>query len=57
MRVEPDTINGLSEPCSLMVDKVTTVPRSKLGTQIGRLNDEEMLRLGRAILVFLGIAG
>jgi mRNA interferase MazF len=40
-----------------MVDKITTVRRSKLGERIGRLSDEEMVRLGRAILVFLGLAG
>jgi mRNA interferase MazF len=40
-----------------MVDKLTTVPRSKLGERIGRLNDDDMTRLGRAIVVFLGLAG
>jgi mRNA interferase MazF len=40
-----------------MVDKLTTVPRSKLGEQVGRLGDEDMVRLGRAIVVFLGLAG
>ncbi len=40
-----------------MVDKITTVPRSKLGERVGRLSDEELVRLGRAILVFLGLAG
>lgn len=57
LRLEPDDVNGLREPCSLMVDKITTVPRSKLGDPIGRLGDEEMVRLGRAILVFFGLAG
>ncbi|MGI8939794.1 MAG: type II toxin-antitoxin system PemK/MazF family toxin [Iamia sp.] len=57
LRIEPDDVNGLREPCSLMVDKVTTVPRSKLGQHIGRLSDEELVRLGRAILVFFGLAG
>ena len=57
LRVEPDELNGLREPSSLMVDKLTTVPRSKLGTCVGRLSDEEMVRLGRAVLVFLGLAG
>lgn len=57
LRVEPDDVNGLRETCSLMVDKVTTVPRAKLGQHIGRLSDEEMVRLGRAILVFFGLAG
>lgn len=40
-----------------MVDRITTVPRSKLGERVGRLNDDEMVRLGRAILVFFGLAG
>jgi mRNA interferase MazF len=55
--IEPDEGNGLREPCSLMVDKITTMPRSKLGDHIGRLNGEALLRLDRAILVFFGLAG
>jgi mRNA interferase MazF len=39
-----------------MVDKITTVPKSKIGLQIGRLDDEDVLRLNQAILVFLGLA-
>ena len=57
LRVEPDETNGLRESCSLMVDKITTVPRSKLGDRIGKLSDEELVRLGRAIMVFFGLAG
>ena len=55
--VEPDEINGLRERSSLMVDKITTVPRSKLGQQLGRLGDDDMVRLGRAVMVFFGLAG
>ena len=55
--VVPDDQNGLQETSSLMVDKVTTVPRSKLGERIGRLADQDMVRLGRAIVVFFGLAG
>jgi len=57
LRVGPDEQNGLHEPSSLMVDKVTTVPRTRLGERIGRLSDEDMVRLGRAIIVFFGLAG
>jgi mRNA interferase MazF len=39
-----------------MVDKITTVPRAKVRTRVGRLADEDMIRLNRAIVVFLGIA-
>jgi mRNA interferase MazF len=40
-----------------MVDKITTVPRTKLRSHIGRLQDEDMVRLNRTIMVFLGIGG
>lgn len=55
--IEPDATNQLREACRVMVDKLTTVPRSKLGERIGRLSDEDIIRLGRAMVVFLGLAG
>ena len=54
--VEPNEHNGLRIPCNLMVDKVTTVPKSKVGAHIGRLDDEDILRLNRAVLIFLRLA-
>ena len=39
-----------------MVDKVTTIPRTEMEAQVGRPADEDMVRLNRAVLVFLGIA-
>jgi mRNA interferase MazF len=54
--VVPTASNGLRAPCRLMVDKITTVPKARAGTQVGRLADEDMVRLNRAVLVFLGIA-
>jgi mRNA interferase MazF len=56
LAVEPNQRNGLRVPCRLMVDKVTTVPKSKVGAHIGRLDDEDVLRLNQAVLVFLGLA-
>jgi mRNA interferase MazF len=53
--VTPDQLNRLDRPCQLMVDKLTTVPRSSVGERIGRLDDEDIARLDRAIVVFLGI--
>lgn len=54
--VEPNERNGLRAPSRLMVDKVTTVPRSKVGDRIGRLDDEDVVRLNQAVMVFLGLA-
>lgn len=54
--VEPSERNGLNARSHLMVDKITTVPKSKLGARLGRLDDEDVVRLNRAIVVFLGLA-
>jgi mRNA interferase MazF len=48
--------NGLDQPSQLMVDKVTTVPRSSLGKRLGRLRDDELVALNRSLIVFLGLA-
>jgi mRNA interferase MazF len=55
--VAPSERNGLSAPCRLMTDKITTIPKTKLGARVGGLDDEDILRLNRAVLVFLGLAG
>ena len=55
--VGPDETNGLKAVSRLMVDKITTIPKQKLGHRIGRLGAAEMSRLNRALTVFLGLAG
>jgi mRNA interferase MazF len=54
--IEPNEKNGLRALCRLMVDKITTVPKAKLGSCAGRLGDDDIARLNQAILVFLGVA-
>lgn len=54
--VEQNARNALRAPCRLMVDKITTVPKTRVGARVGRLNDEDILRLNQAMLVFLGLA-
>lgn len=54
--IQPSAANGLRAACRLMVDKITTVSKPKIGTLVGRLANEDILRLNRALLVFLGIA-
>ena len=54
--VTPNAHNGLHAACRLMVDKIATMPKSKLAAQIGRLDDADMLRLNQAMMVFLGLA-
>ena len=54
--VEPNEQNGLRSSCRLMVDKITTVPKSKIGNHVGRLDDKDILRLNQSVMVFLGLA-
>ncbi|MBV9341375.1 MAG: type II toxin-antitoxin system PemK/MazF family toxin [Acidobacteria bacterium] len=56
--VQPNESNGLDALCRLTVDKFATVPDAKIGLRLGRLAEEDdMVRLNRAVLVFLGIGG
>jgi mRNA interferase MazF len=56
MLIEPNDGNGLANTSRLMIDKITTVPKARLGKRIGKLNDEDVVRLNRALTVFLGLA-
>ena len=54
--IAPSDRNGLRSASRLMVDKLTTVSKERLGARMGRLDDGDVVRLNRAILVFLGLA-
>ena len=54
--VDADDTTGIRQPSRLMVDKITTVQRNELGERIGRLSDDDMTRLARSLVVFLGLA-
>ena len=54
--VTPSELNGLSKPSQVMVDKPQSIAREKAGAVIGRLDDESMLAVNRALAVFLGFA-
>lgn len=55
--VEPSKANGLRKVSQLMVDKPMTVLREKLGAAMGRLDEETMLRVSRALALWLGLLG
>ena len=54
--VEPSPDNGLRLVSQVMVDKPMTFRRDKIRAPFGRLDDETMLRVGRALAVWFGIA-
>jgi mRNA interferase MazF len=55
--IEPSATNGLQFPSRIMVDKILTAPKSKLGYRIGRLDTRDLARLNQALAVFLGLVG
>ena len=55
--IEPSETNGLKARSRLMVDKITTMSRGQVRARLGVLSDDDLVRLNRAALVFLGLAG
>lgn len=54
--VQPNETNGLNKPSQIMVDKSQSVARAKIGQVIGRLDDETMVAVNRALAIFIGLA-
>jgi mRNA interferase MazF len=53
--VEAGKATGLTKQSQVMVDKATTVPRSKIGSRIGRLDTRTINAVNRALCGFLGL--
>lgn len=53
--IEPSKLNGLHFPSRIMVDKILTIRKNKLGHRIGHLEDKDVARLDQAIATFLGL--
>jgi len=51
----PSPENGLLVPCTLMVDKLSSVPRTRLRQRVGSLDDTGMLQLSRTVAAILGL--
>ncbi len=56
VRVAADEISGLQQASQVMIDKVTTVRRDNVGTRVGRLTSENLVKVERALMAFLGLA-
>jgi mRNA interferase MazF len=53
--IAPSAGNGLRTPSKLMVDKIATMSRLKLRQRLGQLDNNDLHRLNRAMVVFLGL--
>lgn len=54
--IEPSDTNGLSRPSQVQIDKIMSIRSEKIGTIIGELNDVMMVRVNRALALWLGLA-
>ncbi|MDO8308358.1 MAG: type II toxin-antitoxin system PemK/MazF family toxin [Actinomycetota bacterium] len=56
LAVRPTSTNRLDQDSRIMVDKTTTTPRSRLGNRMGHLPPADVMRINRALALFLGLA-
>ena len=55
--VQPSAENGLRNPSQVMIDRAVSLPREKVGAAFGRLDDDTMRTVSRALVAFLGLEG
>lgn len=53
--VEPNPANGLRTLSQVMVDKLSTLPRTKISEPFGRLDEEKLKMVDRALLLVVGV--
>lgn len=56
INIQPSAENGLSKPSQVMVDKVMTIKREKIGKIFGHIDANLLIEVERCLAVFLGIA-
>lgn len=54
--IEPSAENGLRLKSQVMSDKPVTIRRERIGQKIGRLDNQDMVRIGIALAFVLGLA-
>ncbi|HXY58601.1 MAG TPA: type II toxin-antitoxin system PemK/MazF family toxin [Methylocystis sp.] len=55
LEVEPSKRNGLREASQIAIDKITVIPAAQIGGVIGEADDALLLRVNRALALFLSI--
>jgi mRNA interferase MazF len=55
LTLEPSAANGLRSVSQIMMDKVTTVRRDRVGKTIGRIEDDTIVRVNRTIALWFGL--
>jgi len=56
LTLDPTPTNGLRSVSQIMIDKATAIRRVRVGKIVGHLDDSTMLRVNRAMALWLGLA-
>ena len=56
LNVSPDEKNQLTKECQIQIDKIMSVRKEKIGKVIGSLDDTILVRVNRALALWLGLA-
>lgn len=51
----PSARNGLHHRSSVMIEKIGTLPSTKVGLVFGRLSEDDLAAVTGALAIFLGI--
>ncbi len=54
--IEPTSETGLERRSQVMVDKIVTMRRQRLGKRVGKVGDDTLTRIDRSLALFLGLA-
>jgi mRNA interferase MazF len=53
--INPDGENGLHQPSQIAIDKIMTLPTTRITRKLGTADEDVMLQVTRALAVFLGL--
>lgn len=56
LTIQPSPANGLRQTSQIMVDKILTVSRDRIGDVIGHLEDQHVVAVNRALALWVGLA-
>ena len=56
LNISPDEKNQLTKECQIQIDKIMSIRKEKIGAVIGKLDDAILVRVNRALALWLGLA-
>jgi len=56
LTIDPSAKNGLKTRSQIMADKPVTIRRDRVGSLIGQLDDQDIVRLNSALAFVMGLA-